>query len=220
MNTASRRFVADSVRIGVYLGLLFTLTACRPAQPSPAAPTAVTPAASLAPATARSRPTVLSPTETLPLAAASATPVFAPPSPTPANPEPTAGAPTPAQAGGPPPNLDCANGLRYLSDLTIPDGTQVIPGAQIDKRWQVENSGACNWDERYRLRLISGDALGAPAEQALYPARGGAQAVIRLLLIAPTEPGTYRSVWQAIDPQGQPFGDPITIEILVAASAP
>ncbi len=110
----------------------------------------------------------------------------------------------------------CLDNLYYLEDLTIPDGSLVAPGSSLDKQWLVENSGTCNWDEHYRLRLVAGSALAAPSEQALYPARAGTQAVIRILFTAPAEPGTYRSAWQAYDPQGQPFGDPIFIEVVVS----
>lgn len=209
--------------------LILALAACSPTQPASPAPVVsatatgspTAPAAQPATRPASPGPSAGAPTQT-PLLVSSATPLFSPPTPTGQASAPAADAPEPAAAGPgePTPTLDCQNGLRYLSDLTIPDGAQVTPGEQIDKRWQVENSGGCNWDERYRLRRISGDTLGAQGEQPLYPARSGTQAVIRLLLIAPTEPGTYRSVWQAIDPQGQPFGDPVTIEILVANSTP
>jgi hypothetical protein len=109
----------------------------------------------------------------------------------------------------------CTPNLTFLSDLTIPDGTQVAPGATLDKRWQVENSGSCNWDANYRVKLIAGEQMGAPAEQALYPARSGTQATLRILFTAPTQPGTYRSAWQAFDPNGQPFGDVFFIEVVV-----
>jgi hypothetical protein len=110
--------------------------------------------------------------------------------------------------------------LRYLADITIPDGAIVAPGETIDKQWQVENNGSCNWNERYSLRRISGPPLDAPDEQALYPARSGTQVVIRILLVAPAEPGTYRSAWQAYNPQGEPFGDPIYVEFLVSTAGP
>jgi hypothetical protein len=79
----------------------------------------------------------------------------------------------------------------------------------------VENSGSCNWDERYHLKLTDGADLGAAHDQALYPARGGTKAVIRILFTAPSQPGTYRSSWQAYSPDGKAFGDPIFIEIIV-----
>jgi hypothetical protein len=57
--------------------------------------------------------------------------------------------------------------------------------------------------------------MNAVQEQALYPARAGTNAVIQILFQAPAESGTYRSAWQAYNPDGQPFGDPIFIDIAV-----
>ncbi len=112
----------------------------------------------------------------------------------------------------------CQDNLAYLSDLTVPDGTVMAPGSSIDKRWQVENSGSCNWDEHYHLKLTQGPDLGASPDQPLYPARAGTKAAIRILFTAPSQPGTYRSAWQAYSPDGKLFGDPIFIEIVVNPS--
>lgn len=116
----------------------------------------------------------------------------------------------------PSPTQPCEDGLTFLTDLTIPDGSDVSAGATMDKRWEVQNSGSCNWTEGYSLRLIAGVDLGANPEQALYPARSGTHAVIRMAFQAPIEPGTYRSAWQAHSPKGEPFGDPIFIDFLVS----
>jgi len=113
------------------------------------------------------------------------------------------------------PTPQCTNNLRFVTDLTVPDGTQVAAGSLVDKQWQVENNGTCNWDSRYRLKFIAGADLSAPLVQALYPARSGTQPAIRLTFTAPAEPGTYRSAWQAYSPQDEPFGDPIFVEIMV-----
>jgi hypothetical protein len=114
------------------------------------------------------------------------------------------------------PTPACTAGLTFVSDLTIPDGTIVAPGETLDKRWQVENSGTCNWDSGFSLRLVAGPDLGAPVEQGLFPARSGTGTRIRILFTAPQEPGTYRSEWQAFDPAGNPFGDSFYIEIAVS----
>jgi hypothetical protein len=114
----------------------------------------------------------------------------------------------------------CTDNLTYQTDLTIPDGTRTAPGTLLDKRWQVQNSGTCNWDENYRLKLVGGSSLGAPTDQALFPARSGMPATLRILFTAPLDPGSYRSAWQAYNPQGEPFGDPIFIEIVVEGSNP
>jgi hypothetical protein len=95
----------------------------------------------------------------------------------------------------------------------------VLPGASIDKQWLVQNNGTCNWDSRYRLRFAGGLEMGAQTEQALFPARAGNQATIRIAFTAPGEPGTYATAWQAVDPNGQPFGDPVFMEINVQAEA-
>ena len=111
--------------------------------------------------------------------------------------------------------ITCTDKLTFLKDVTIPDGTVVAPNASLDKRWQVENSGTCNWDERYHLRLIGGADLSAIPVQPLFPARGGSQAEIRIFMTAPAKTGTYRSAWQAYNPSDEAFGDPIYIEIVV-----
>jgi len=113
------------------------------------------------------------------------------------------------------PSATCVDVLSFMNDLTVPDGTEVSPGSSIDKRWEVRNNGTCNWDERYHLRLLAGSEMGAETEQALFPARSGSSAVIRMIFTAPTEPGNYRSAWQAYNPDNLPFGDPFYIEIVV-----
>lgn len=119
-------------------------------------------------------------------------------------------------AAAPLPVSPCRNNLQFLEDLTIPDGTLVAPGSLLDKQWRVKNSGDCHWDSRYRLRLVNGEALGATPEQALYPARAGTEAVLRIQFTAPLEAGVYRSEWQAYAPDNTPFGDPVFIEIIVS----
>ena len=124
--------------------------------------------------------------------------------------------PQPKTTASPTATPPCTDGMAFVKDQTIPDGTVVSPGASIDKRWLVQNNGSCNWDSRYRLKFVGGLEMGATTEQALYPARAGAQATIRITFTAPGEPGTYTTAWQAIDPNGEPFGDPVFMEIKVS----
>lgn len=110
----------------------------------------------------------------------------------------------------------CTNDLTFIADATIPDGTTVSPGSSIDKQWLVNNSGTCNWDERYRLKWIGGDPLGATSEQALYPARAGTEVTLRILFTASSDLGIYESAWQAFGPDGVAFGDPVFLKITVS----
>ena len=115
----------------------------------------------------------------------------------------------------PTPSIACKDNLLFINDVTIPDNTVVAPGIVLDKQWLVQNNGNCNWDTRYRLRLVSGAALGASPEQALYPARAGTQVNLRILFTAPQETGDYVSEWQAFDANGIPFGDSFFMKIIV-----
>jgi hypothetical protein len=119
------------------------------------------------------------------------------------------------QPNQPTPGTTCADGLLFIEDITVPDGSSLAPGSVIDKQWQVENNGTCNWDSSYSLRLTSEDGMGAEPEQALYPAKAGTRAFIQVSFTAPLQAGTYKSVWQAYSPLGQPFGDPISLLVEV-----
>ena len=110
---------------------------------------------------------------------------------------------------------NCVNDLSFVDDLTIPDNSFIPFGTPIDKQWLVENSGTCNWNAEYRLRHTGGAVMGAPEEIALFPAKSGTQATIQITFTAPFEEGVYESAWQAFDPNGFPFGDPIYMRILV-----
>ncbi|MCQ3936423.1 MAG: hypothetical protein DPW18_05175 [Chloroflexi bacterium] len=109
----------------------------------------------------------------------------------------------------------CANVLSFLDDVTVEDGSVFAPGAAIDKQWLVQNSGTCDWDADYKLKWVGGTTLGAAEEQPLYPAKAGTQATLRILFTAPAEPGTYQTTWQAVDPDGNFFGDTVFMEIVV-----
>jgi hypothetical protein len=137
------------------------------------------------------------------------------PQPLPATPAASLLSPTSLPSLEPGPTPPCTNDLKFLQDLTIPDGTSVTAGSSIDKRWLVTNSGTCDWDARYRLKFTGGDSFGAVIEQALYPARAGTQATLRILFTSPSQPGNYQSAWQAFGPDGIAFGDVVYLQIVV-----
>lgn len=137
-----------------------------------------------------------------------------PPTPKEETPQPTI-IPTIISFASPTSPAPCTDGLTFISDLTIPDGTIVQPGDVIQKQWLVENSGTCNWDARYKFKLINGSEMGAKTESVLYPARAGTEATLSLEFIAPSEPGNYGNAWQAIAPNGEPFGDLFFMQIVV-----
>lgn len=109
----------------------------------------------------------------------------------------------------------CTNVLSFLDDLTVEDGAVFAPGASIDKQWLVQNDGSCDWDATYKLKWVGGTPLGVSEEQPLFPAKAGTQATLRIVFTAPLEPGTYQTIWQALDPDGNLFGNTVYMEIVV-----
>ena len=111
--------------------------------------------------------------------------------------------------------IPCANDSAFIADLTVPDNTEVVPGAPIDKRWGVQNTGTCDWNSKYRVAFFEGNQMSAAGEHALYPARAGSNAVVQINMIAPDVPGDYTGRWQLRDPEGRPFGAVLFIKIVV-----
>lgn len=109
----------------------------------------------------------------------------------------------------------CTNILSFLDDVTVEDGTTFLPNDSIDKQWLIKNDGTCDWDSTYKLKWVGGDPMSANTEQPLYPARAGTQATLRIIFTAPATAGEYESAWQAVDPDGNFFGDLVFIKIVV-----
>ncbi len=114
-----------------------------------------------------------------------------------------------------PTQAPCSAEARFLEDLTIPDGSIIRPGDEVDKRWAVENAGTCDWGPGYVLVRVSNDELSGPAEIDLYPARAGTRAVWQVIFLAPLIPGQYLSEWQAQTPDGTRFGEEVFVELIV-----
>jgi len=105
--------------------------------------------------------------------------------------------------------------LTFIADMTVEDDSEFIPGAKVVKTWRVENSGSCNWDSEYTIRLVDGSPMGASSTQALFPARSGAEAEVTVNFTAPPDAGRISSIWQAFDPDGTPFGQTFFVQIVV-----
>ena len=102
----------------------------------------------------------------------------------------------------------CTDAATFVADVTIPDGSQVAPGATFVKTWRLKNSGTCTWDGRYKLVFASGNTLGALANSfALETTVAPGELVdLSVTLVAPTTPATYEGNWKLQNPQSQVFG--------------
>jgi hypothetical protein len=104
---------------------------------------------------------------------------------------------------------------RYVSDVTIPDGTLMDPGAAFKKVWRVKNAGTCDWNTSYSLAYASGEMMGGVATKIPDPIASGDEGEVFLDLVAPMVPGTHIGHWQWKNAAGFYFGAALFVEIVV-----
>ena len=97
---------------------------------------------------------------------------------------------------------------RFVTDVTIPDGTTFEPGEVFTKTWQIKNTGSCAWTSGYDIVFSGGDAMSAPGSVQLTAGtvNPGQNVDVSVELTAPALEGTYRGNWQLRDPSDIIFG--------------
>jgi hypothetical protein len=109
-------------------------------------------------------------------------------------------------------------GLTFVSDVSIPDNTQMNPGKSFTKTWKVQNSGSCAWDAGFKFQNTGGDAMGATAFTLPSSVASGATYDISVPMTAPNTTGTVRGNWRMATASGQLFGDEVFVVISVGGS--
>lgn len=115
---------------------------------------------------------------------------------TPLTATPTVGTPIPTN----PP--DCTNSALFVTDVTIPDNTNMVGGTTFTKTWRISNNGTCVWGPTYTLNHYSDERMGAPDSVPLGLTFPGQTLDISVDLVAPNTTGTYRGNFVIENPQG------------------
>ena len=99
------------------------------------------------------------------------------------------------------------NRAAFVSDVTIPDGTELAQGEAFTKTWRLRNTGSCTWNSSYALVFDSGDSMGGPASKSLVGSVAPNQTVdISVDLTAPNESGTFKGNWKLRSDSSVLFG--------------
>jgi peptidoglycan hydrolase-like protein with peptidoglycan-binding domain len=109
----------------------------------------------------------------------------------------------------------CTLNSSYVTDVTIPDNTQFLPGTAFVKTWRIKNTSSCDWKKGTKLVYVSGDTLSGPPEVDVSPTAVGSNVDISVDFVSPDSPGTYRSNWQVQGPDGTKFGQKFYVQIVV-----
>ncbi len=180
----------------LFVFLSLVLAACN--VPGTTAPTST----SLPPATNTSVPFV---TVTQPVGQVTSVPTEAVSTPTSIPPTST---PTPAPSATPSitPTTNpsaCTDQVKFVEDVTIPDNTELLPGADFIKTWRLQNTGTCTWTSQYSLAFISGDQMSGTSPLPLTGSTApGATLDVSVSLKSPGSVGTYQGNWGLKNPGG------------------
>lgn len=97
--------------------------------------------------------------------------------------------------------------VKFIKDLTIPDGTKLDPGASFVKTWRLQNAGSCTWDPSYSLVVEGDNDLNAPQASPLNTVVPPGETIdISITLTAPQSSGSYRQNFKLANAAGQRFG--------------
>jgi hypothetical protein len=116
-------------------------------------------------------------------------------------------------------NPAACDNSKFVADISVPDGTQMTPGQQFTKTWQIRNVGPCTWTTGYTLNYAYGSSTDAKMKGqpvALTNAVKTNETVdISVNLTAPSKTGTYTGYWRMRNANGSNFGEFFTVVIIV-----
>ena len=111
---------------------------------------------------------------------------------------------------------NCESKARFVTDVTVEDGSQFGPQSTFEKVWRVRNEGTCPWGPGFVVRFMSSDYFGTIDEVPLTEIVQPDETLdIAVPMISPVDAAVYRGVWQLHDLDEVPFGPDLFVEIEV-----
>ena len=105
-------------------------------------------------------------------------------------------------------NPPCVDAATFVADVTMPDGTSIMPETPFDKIWRIKNSGTCTWTTDYKLVHVGGYLFGASTvsfniQHGVAP---GESIDLLVHMLSPKPTGSYQSDWKLQNAKGHNFG--------------
>ncbi len=93
-----------------------------------------------------------------------------------------------------------------LVSQTPADSTVFEPGAGFDAKWTVQNSGKRDWTNDFYFKYLDGDIEGRAADIVMIDGLDkGDNVTLTVDMVAPQEPGIYRSEWGIVNDDAVTF---------------
>jgi hypothetical protein len=139
------------------------------------------------------------------------------PTPTEANtpaPAPTQ-APTATVTAAVSPTAPLCDDAAFVSDASVPDGSQITAGTAFIKTWKVKNTGTCAWGTAYQIRWSHGEKMSGASTALSAAVQPGETVEVSINLKAPAKAGTYGGYWRLFNNNGYAFGMYYSVIIVV-----
>jgi Ig-like domain-containing protein len=111
----------------------------------------------------------------------------------------------------PAPILTSPDCMKFVADVTVPDGTLVTGGATVEKVWRLANCGERRWENHQAVR-VQGEF--GPSTIEVPPTEPGSTVDLSTSMAVPDGPGTYRAYYQLQGPTGR-FGSQFFVEVAI-----
>lgn len=109
----------------------------------------------------------------------------------------------------------CMNS-EFIADVTYPDGTEVQDNTNLAKVWSIRNTGTCTWDDGFSLQPITGAAKGTwVIDQTSEFVEPNEIVEIRIDVKTPSTGGEWGGCWRMQGDNGQFFGTPVCLLVMV-----
>jgi len=108
---------------------------------------------------------------------------------------------------------------RFISDVSILDGTEMTRGTRFTKIWRLKNVGESPWPAGAKLMCVGGDSMSAdlsvtlPTKEAV---KVNEEVEVAVDMVAPPDLGRYIGYWRLAGPHGhRKFGQRVWCHIQV-----
>jgi hypothetical protein len=117
-----------------------------------------------------------------------------------------------------PGSVSC-NDASFITDVSIPDNTELDPGEEFTKTWRLRNDGTCGWTSEYSVAFVSGNELSGKTTSLPGSVAVNQNLDFSIKMKAPLTAGEYKSYWTIRNENGVSFGDLFYVQIVVSSSA-
>lgn len=110
----------------------------------------------------------------------------------------------------------------FVTDVTLPDRSEVSPGQNLIKTWSINNCGTQQWPDPTALVFLRGHRELIPGAQEEFPvqsAKPNETVEVSAEICTPSAPGRYTAFFRLSDSERNLFGPRMWVDIIVPGEA-